>query len=231
MVGVTTALLVYLVWLLRKYVTRRRLRHLARPASGLPRYQRFAAQVFPTWFSRHVAPTPAPFLPGVISELAAGQQPDAVWKRRQVATINGIPLPGPLERLLTADGSYTSGNCTHAAATIVLACRLSQRTGLSLAVVLEQAVAALNHSRDADSARHSAVAGAQATARLLFFLPLFGLLMGNALGADAVGWLLTTPLGYFSLFLATVCTVTGRWWVARLISAASHTPTSSRKQP
>lgn len=142
-----------------------------------------------------------PLLPRVVSHLRSGQLPRTVWDSHGVLTVAGIPVVQALAHRLAEDDTAqrtvrvpprdrchsfqpADASAEQAARAVVAACRLSSVTGLSLATVLDTTAAALRRATDARSARTTATAGAEATARLLLFLPLFGLLMGYALGAQ-----------------------------------------------
>jgi tight adherence protein B len=80
----------------------------------------------------------------------------------------------------------------------------------------------------ADSARaterirrelHAGLAEPRATALVLAGLPLVGLLMGSALGADPVGWLLGSRAGLVVLALGMAFEVLGAWWAWRIANA------------
>ena len=62
--------------------------------------------------------------------------------------------------------------------------------------------------------------GPKATVRLLSWLPVFGLLLGMALGVDPVGILLGNVMGTATFVSGLVLTTAGRLWSARLVAAA-----------
>ena len=72
-------------------------------------------------------------------------------------------------------------------APLAVACALSARSGASMAALLAGVRADLVADRDTRAAVHAAVAGPRASALLLAGLPVLGLLMGAALGADPAG--------------------------------------------
>lgn len=94
------------------------------------------------------------------------------------------------------------------------------RTGAPAAEVLERFAAALRADLDVSAARDTALAAPRATARVLTALPVAGLGLGAALGADPVGVLTGTGVGRAAGALGAACAVTGWWWTRRLLSAA-----------
>ncbi|MGH8791028.1 MAG: type II secretion system F family protein, partial [Stackebrandtia sp.] len=66
-------------------------------------------------------------------------------------------------------------------------------------------------------------AGAAASARLLAFLPVTGLLLGEAVGVEPTALLLHTPLGAACAFGAAALQAAGLMWSHR-IAAAGRTP-------
>lgn len=63
------------------------------------------------------------------------------------------------------------------------------------------------------------LAGPRATWRLLAGLPVAALLLGVALGADPVGFLLGTAVGRACLVTALALVATGSWWSRRIVRA------------
>lgn len=107
----------------------------------------------------------------------------------------------------TADGALPGA---------VAACRLTHELGAPLAEVLERCAAGITEAGHARAARAVALAGPRSTARLLGWLPLLGLALGVAVGADPVAVLLDGQLGTLCLVLGLGFMGVGRWWVASL---------------
>ena len=235
-------------WWGNRHGVHRRVRVVAVGAvhAGTSRPHPLLVRVFPTWLGPRGNAPRVPLLPRVVSHLRSGQLPRTVWDSHGVLTVAGIPVVQALAHRLAEDDAAqrtvrvpprdrchsfqpADASAQQAARAVVAACRLSSVTGLSLATVLDTTAAALRRATDARSARTTATAGAEATARLLLLLPLFALLMGYALGAQPLTWLTRTPLGWGSLIAAIVFLLAGRAWVARLLASATTTeraPTS-----
>jgi tight adherence protein B len=98
---------------------------------------------------------------------------------------------------------------------------IAQRTGGTLAAVLERVVGGI---RDDESARReveSALGPPRATARLLAMLPLGGIGLGTSMGAAPLHVLLETPYGLACLALGISLALLGLLWVERLADAVA----------
>jgi tight adherence protein B len=145
-------------------------------------------------------------VPGQLLELAARQ---AEHER----------LPRVLRRLVRRPpgvGPTTAG----ALPGTIAACRLTHELGAPLAEVLQRCAEGLTEAGHARAARAVALAGPRATARLLGWLPLLGLLLGAGIGADPVGVLLGGGPGTACLVVGVGLMVLGRRWVGALERAA-----------
>lgn len=128
-------------------------------------------------------------------------------------------LPQVLRRLRRrpgGTGSATAGALPGA----IAACRLTHELGAPLAEVLQRCAEGLTEAGHARAARAVALAGPRATARLLGWLPVLGLLLGAGIGADPVAVLLGGGLGSACLVAGAALMVAGRRWVVALERAA-----------
>lgn len=94
--------------------------------------------------------------------------------------------------------------------------RLSDRTGAPLAELLDRIESHERVLSRVDSAAHAQAAGTRLTALLLAALPLAALGLGHLIGANAVGALLSTPLGSASVAVAVALQLGGLAWADRL---------------
>jgi tight adherence protein B len=98
----------------------------------------------------------------------------------------------------------------------------AEQTGAPLALLLENYAHHLQHQLDAAAARRTALAGPRATTTLLGWLPLLGLGLGMAMGADPLGILLGSPSGWLILAAGLALLAAGRHWSLRLVNAAAR---------
>lgn len=94
---------------------------------------------------------------------------------------------------------------------------ISERSGAALAELLDQLATDLENSADMRRALDVALAGPRATSRLLTFLPLIGLGLGQLLGIEPVYILLTHPLGRIALVGGVLLWLSNRWWCNHLL--------------
>jgi len=94
--------------------------------------------------------------------------------------------------------------------------RLSDRTGASLAALLERLEVHQRALSRLDATAHAQAAGARLTAVLLIALPPLALALGHAIGADALGVLLQTQTGLACTAIAVALQLTGLAWTDRL---------------
>lgn len=100
--------------------------------------------------------------------------------------------------------------------------RLAEQTGAPAADLVERVEA---DARAADRARASAAAeaaGAQATALLLAALPVGGIALGYAIGADPLRVLLHTPIGAVCAVASVLLQCAGLLWADRLASGPAR---------
>jgi tight adherence protein B len=120
----------------------------------------------------------------------------------------------------TALGGLPAAGAEPLVARVQAAARLAERTGAPLADVVERIEA---DARSADRARAGAAAqsaGARATAWLLAALPVAGLGLGYAIGADPLAVLLHTPIGAACAVGAVVLQLAGLAWTGRIARLA-----------
>ena len=98
---------------------------------------------------------------------------------------------------------------------------VAEISGCPLAELLTRFAAQLEAEEDAEAARQTALAGPKATVRLLSWLPVFGLVLGMALGVDPLGILLNNPWGVATFAAGVLLTVAGRIWSSRLVITAA----------
>jgi tight adherence protein B len=93
---------------------------------------------------------------------------------------------------------------------------VAEGSGAGLASAL---VSLADSARAAERVRrelHAGLAEPRATAMVLAGLPLLGLLLGTALGADPLSWLLGSSAGRVVLCLGLGLELLGAWWAWRI---------------
>ncbi|MFJ7018506.1 type II secretion system F family protein [Streptomyces sp. NPDC101117] len=98
--------------------------------------------------------------------------------------------------------------------------RVAVDQGAGLAAGLDRLEAALRAERDQRADLRAQLAGARSTVVMLAGLPVLGLLLGAAMGADPLHVLLHTGAGFGCLAVGGVLEGTGMWWAARIVRGA-----------
>ena len=98
--------------------------------------------------------------------------------------------------------------------------QLAQTHGLAIATLMLAAQRDIAE-RERFSAKFDAgLAGARATAAILAALPLFGIALGQLIGADSLGFLLSGGVGGWLLVTGVALCCVGLWWSDRIASGA-----------
>jgi tight adherence protein B len=106
------------------------------------------------------------------------------------------------------------------ARSVVAAAVLARDVGAPLGAVLDAVAGALAAEAEARGERDASLAGPRATARVLMWLPLLGVLLGWVLGADPLGTALDGGAGTAAVCLGLVLLAAGRAWTGRLVATA-----------
>ncbi|MFG3112930.1 type II secretion system F family protein [Streptomyces sp. NPDC048197] len=165
----------------------------------------------------------------VAGELRAGRQP-----AQALYAAGAPPALGPAGRAAAAAARYGGDvpRALRAAArqpgaeglTAVAACwQVAVEGGAGLAAGLERIATGLRVRRELREELRAQLAGPRATALMLALLPVGGLLMGTALGADPLGVLLHSPAGWGCLVLGGFLEGGGVAWTTRIVAEAEGT--------
>ncbi|MFF2651073.1 type II secretion system F family protein [Streptomyces sp. NPDC058045] len=95
--------------------------------------------------------------------------------------------------------------------------RVAVDRGAGLAAGLDRLEAALRAERDQRAELRAQLAGARSTALLLAALPVLGLALGSALGADPLRVLLHSAAGLGCLAVGGALEALGLWWALRIV--------------
>lgn len=117
------------------------------------------------------------------------------------------------------DASMPDPICRDIADKLNAVADVAERTGAPAAHLLNRLDAEVRSQGRVAAAVASHTAGSAASAKLLAGLPVAGLLLGQAVGVDAVEFLLHTPLGAACAFAAALLQAAGLAW-SRQITAA-----------
>jgi tight adherence protein B len=118
----------------------------------------------------------------------------------------GADVPAALRRAAEDPGLESLGD-------VAAAWQVSQRTGSSLAVALDQVAATARAELAASRLVASELASAQATARLVALLPIGTLAMSAGIGGDPWGFLLGHPAGLACLAAGVALILVGLRWI------------------
>jgi len=110
-----------------------------------------------------------------------------------------------------------SGEAWHG---LAAAWEVAMDAGAPLAPTLHRFAASLRGLADNERDARTALAGPQATTRIVIVLPVIGLLFGFALGFDTIGTLFSTSAGLACLVTGAVLIVVARFWSGRLLRSA-----------
>lgn len=165
------------------------------------------------------------------SRLRAGATPEAAWNR----TLENAGIPGAGSGLDEAGvppalrdfGARKlrrrSPENAAAIASAVAVCRLSHSSGAPMADVLDSCAEGITEAAEAASSRAVALAGPQTSAQMIAWMPLIGVVLGSALGAEPMAFLLGSLLGRIVLGAACILEAAGIVWIRRLVASAERT--------
>jgi tight adherence protein B len=142
------------------------------------------------------------------SAAAAAQRYGHAFARAAASAAAG----GEVSRSLDGDSGLTD---------LGVACAVASRTGCALNSVLDGVRADLEADRSLRRVVGAALTGPTTSALLLALLPLVGLVMGFAMGADPLRVLLHTKPGLAALSVGVCLDLTGLMWTLSLTRRAS----------
>ncbi|GAB2925265.1 type II secretion system F family protein [Streptomyces mayteni] len=167
------------------------------------------------------------FCSSLAGELRAGRQPGGAVLAAGVAE-HGEPGAGVLAAARyggDVPAALTAAAAQPGAAGLrgVAACwEVAIAGGASLATGLERVADALRAERDQEDDLRAQLAGPRTSALALAVLPVFGLLLGTAMGVDPVAILLGSSLGHTLLLAGVGCEWGGVAWCRALVRAAER---------
>ncbi|UZN02440.1 type II secretion system F family protein [Cellulomonas sp. S1-8] len=158
----------------------------------------------------------ASLLHAVAAQLRAGVPPSTAWVEVLGSAVHGqVPDVDALAGVVGARGSQR----TRVRAAVV-GVRVATETGAPLADVLEDLADAVAADAEQAGELDAALAGPRATARVLTLLPVLGLLVGTAMGAQPWQVLTDGGLGTGLAVAGLGLVAAGRLWVGVLLRRA-----------
>ena len=100
--------------------------------------------------------------------------------------------------------------------------KVAADSGSGMSAAVSRLIQSLRENEELRSTLDAELASPRATAKVLSGLPLIGLLMGIAMGADPIGWLLGNPLGIACLICGLGFSCLGMFWSRRLVRSVEQ---------
>ena len=129
------------------------------------------------------------------------------------AAVAACALGGDVVAALRADAGSTRVRVWSSLA----ACwSVGEGSGAGLAAAVDRLVASARSEEEVRREITAALAAPRATAQVLAVLPVFGMVLGTALGANPVAWLLGSTVGVAVLAAGVAAAVAGVVWTGRI---------------
>ena len=159
----------------------------------------------------------------VLELLRSGSPPDRAWREATgLTTVSGSPEAAALQLMVAARPAGARAAEARAAGAIIAASRLSAEVGAPLVDVLDRLRSTLEAEDEIASERAAALAGPRASARILAWLPLAGLGLGAAIGADPISVFADGGVGSAVMLAGLGCHLAGRALSRRLVRLAER---------
>jgi len=160
---------------------------------------------------------------GLVAELRAGQETRSALVAAataaalpEVAAAARSPASSPVAAL-DAAGRLPGGDLLR---DLAATWRAGEVTGDALATAVGRLAAGARADEAVRRELAAAVAGPRSTMHLLCVLPAFGLLLGGALGADPLGFLVGSTVGQAVLLAGVALVAAGSAWTRALLGRA-----------
>lgn len=174
--------------------------------------------------------------------LSAGVSPASAWENLvevevEVEPIGSFPEESPTARIVRAavNAGTRGGNIADAVAAeagaaggqvgeawlgLAAAWRVASQAGAPLASCLRESAGSLRELGRLHADLEVALAGPKATARMVMFLPVIGLLFGSLMGFNTLRMLFLTLPGWICLVAGAGLMLVAEFWNRRLVRAA-----------
>ena len=176
-----------------------------------------------------VLPATAGAIAGAAASFVAGRATSSRRRQREKAALAelvgalaadlraGQQPAHALAALRTAD---PRAGLLHGSVALAAVWAVSERSGAPAAAVLDRVEEDLRATARQQREVGAQLAGARSTAGLLALLPLLGIGLGAAMGADPLYVLLGTPAGQLALLVGVGLDAAGLLWTSRIVAAA-----------
>ena len=152
------------------------------------------------------------------AELKSGQPPNSALVRAAdepplwPAALAAVRIGGDVGQALRVD-AQSLPLLGHLAA----CWEVASHSGSAMSASVRQLLQSSRQNEELRATLEAELAGPRATAKILSGLPLIGLMLGIMLGADPVGWLVGTPIGWGCLVTGLLLTAIGATWSQRMV--------------
>jgi tight adherence protein B len=156
-------------------------------------------------------------------ELKAGQPPASALVRAAVippiwpAALSAVGMQGDVCQALNIDAQR------YPELKNLAACwKVAAHSGSGMTTAVNRLIQGLRENEELRNTLDAELASPRATAKVLSSLPLIGLLMGIAMGADPIGWLFGNPRGIACLICGLAFSCLGIFWSRRLVRSVEQ---------
>jgi tight adherence protein B len=156
-------------------------------------------------------------------ELKAGQPPASALVRAAVippiwpAALSAVGIQGDVCQALNIDAQR------YPELKNLAACwKVAAHSGSGMTTAVNRLIQGLRENEEMRNTLDAELASPRATAKVLSGLPLIGLLMGIAMGANPIGWLFGNPLGIACLICGLAFSCLGIFWSRRLVRSVEQ---------
>lgn len=161
-------------------------------------------------------------LGGLAAELAAGQPPEIALERAAgeppawPTALAAVRLHAGIPDALRVDASRMDPTQQALLGSVAACWEAAESSGSGLSAAIGRIADSARRSEEVRLQLEGELAAPRATARLLAVLPVFGVLIGSAVGIDPLSWLVGSPVGWGCLLGALALTGVGMAWTARI---------------
>jgi len=156
-------------------------------------------------------------LTSLVAELRSGQPPEraliyaagspCAWPAAARAAVSGGDIAAALRADAAGHGPLMS---------LAVCWQASVRHGAALSDAVGRIATGARAAQSARASMAAELAGPRATARVLALLPVIGVALGMAMGAQPLQWLTSSRPGWVCMVGGVALALTGTWWTSRI---------------